>query len=150
MKKEETGATASYRVRRIGTIRTPYKEKAPRQPVEKAEGEFHLVIDPQYVSGLRGLESFRYVYVIYYMHRIQDDVSMMVKSSRAGGKEVGLFASRSPKRPSPIGLSIVQVLKIVDNEILTSGLDAFDGTPLLDIKPYVRNLDCKGAATKKR
>jgi len=60
--------------------------------------------------------------------------------------KVGLFASRSPARPNPIGISIVRVKKITGNEIITSGLDVFDNTPLLDIKPYIKDLDSKNDA----
>ena len=70
-------------------------------------------------------------------------LSMLVIPPWSDGKEIGLFASRSPVRPNPIGVSIVKLLKINKNEIFTSGLDVFDGTPLLDIKPYVKDLDSK-------
>jgi tRNA (Thr-GGU) A37 N-methylase len=68
---------------------------------------------------------------------------MMIQPPWAKGKKVGLFASRSPVRPNPIGLSIVRIKKIIENKIYTSGLDVFDGTPLLDIKPYIKDLDDK-------
>jgi tRNA-Thr(GGU) m(6)t(6)A37 methyltransferase TsaA len=60
-----------------------------------------------------------------------------------GDTKVGLFASRSPVRPNPIGISIVRVKRIINNEIFTSGLDVLDGTPLIDIKPYIKDLDSK-------
>jgi len=132
----------------IGTIRTPFAAEAPNQPSESEEGEFRIVLSPLYAAGLHGLASFRYVYVIYYMDQVQRRVSMIVKPPGAGGREVGLFASRSPVRPNPIGLSVVRLLKIMDNEIYTSGLDVFDGTPLLDIKPYIEGLDFKEDANK--
>jgi tRNA-Thr(GGU) m(6)t(6)A37 methyltransferase TsaA len=71
---------------------------------------------------------------------------MMVSPPWADGKKVGVFASRSPVRPNPIGLSVVRIKNIVENRIYTSGLDAFDGTPLLDIKPYIKDLDSKSDA----
>jgi len=138
----------TFNVKKIGTIRTPYTDSAPYQPVETDEGEFRLVLSFEYTLGLRELASFRYIYVIYYMERVDQEVSMIVRPPWAGGREVGLFASRSPVRPNPIGLSIVRLLKIVNNEVYTSGLDVFDGTPLLDIKPYIRDLDSKGDANK--
>jgi tRNA-Thr(GGU) m(6)t(6)A37 methyltransferase TsaA len=60
--------------------------------------------------------------------------------------EVGVFSSRSPDRPNPIGLSIVRLKKIVENKVYITGIDAFDKTPLLDIKPYMEKLDCKEGA----
>ena len=92
------------------------------------------------------MNSFRYIYVIYYLHRVSRDIEDFVSPPWAGGYEVGLFASRSPARPNPIGLSIVRVKDIVGSEIYTSGLDVYDGTPLLDIKPYIQDLDSKADA----
>jgi len=71
---------------------------------------------------------------------------MRVSPPWAGGKQVGVFASRSPVRPNPVGLSIVRIKKIAGNKIYTSGLDVFDNTPLLDIKPYIKGLDNKDDA----
>jgi tRNA-Thr(GGU) m(6)t(6)A37 methyltransferase TsaA len=140
----ETGETKTvFHMKSIGTIRTPFTAEAPNQPSETEKGEFRIVLSPQYAAGLYGLLSFRYLYVIYYMDRVHGGGSMKVRPPGAGGREVGLFASRSPVRPNPIGLSIVRLLKIVGNEIFTSGLDVFDGTPLLDIKPYIEGLDSK-------
>jgi len=68
---------------------------------------------------------------------------MLVTPPWANGKQVGVFASRSPVRPNSIGISVVLVKRIDNNEIFISGLDAYDGTPLLDIKPYINDLDVK-------
>ncbi len=133
----------SFKFRQIGIIRTPYTDNAPYQPVQEDEGDFYIVVDPQYVNGLHKLVEFRYIYVIYYIHRIERELSMAVSPPWAGGDEIGVFASRSPVRPNPIGLSIVRIKRIVKNKIFTSGLDVFNGTPLLDIKPYVKDLDSK-------
>ncbi|MBW1730104.1 MAG: tRNA (N6-threonylcarbamoyladenosine(37)-N6)-methyltransferase TrmO [Deltaproteobacteria bacterium] len=130
----------------IGTIHTPYMDTAPYQPVEEDKGDFRIVLDPAYQAGLWKLERFRYIYVIYYIHSLTRGPEIHVRPSWAGGVEVGVFASRSPLRPNPIGLSIVRLKKIEENVIYTSGLDVFDGTPLLDIKPYIRDLDSKGDA----
>ena len=134
------------KLKEIGVIRTPYIDKAPYQPVDEDEGEFRIVVDVQYADGLSDLASFRYMYAIYYIDRLTRNPSMIVSPSWTPGTKVGLFASRSPVRPNPIGISIVRIRKIVDNEIFTSGLDVFDGTPLLDIKPYVKDLDSKDDA----
>jgi tRNA (Thr-GGU) A37 N-methylase len=71
---------------------------------------------------------------------------MSVSPSWTPGRNVGLFSSRSPVRPNPLGLSIVEVKRVTGNEVFTSGLDTFDGTPLLDIKPYIKDLDSKDDA----
>jgi tRNA-Thr(GGU) m(6)t(6)A37 methyltransferase TsaA len=137
----------------IGVIRTPYKgDRAPYQALERDEGEARLVLDPEYEPGLKELDKFKYIYVLYYMDRAHRDVSpkglkdMIAHPPWAGGKGVGLFASRSPHRPNAIGLSIVRVREIKGNVVVTSLLDAFDRTPLLDIKPYLAELDAKDDA----
>ena len=130
----------------IGIIHTPYKKYAPYQPVESDKEDFFVEVDKEYEAGLDELSKFRYIYLLYFMDKVNKSLSMKVEPPWAGGKEVGLFASRSPVRPNPIGLSIVQLLKIEGNRLFTTGLDALDGTPLLDIKPYIRELDSKEEA----
>jgi len=127
----------------IGIIQTPYKNSAPYQPVDTDDEEFCIIINHQYTEGLSELGKFHYIYVIYYADRVVRKVEMMVSPPWAEGKEVGIFASRSPVRPNPIGLSVVRIRNINENKIYTSGLDVFDGTPLLDIKPYIKELDNK-------
>lgn len=132
--------------RQIGIIRTPYIDDAPYQPAQDEKGDFCIEVDPQYVHGLRELIKFRYIYVIYYVHRIKQELSMIVSPPWTGGVKVGVFASRSPVRPNPIGVSIVRIKSIKNNRIFTSSLDVFDETPLLDIKPYIKDLDSKSDA----
>jgi tRNA-Thr(GGU) m(6)t(6)A37 methyltransferase TsaA len=136
--------TVSFRP--IGTIHTPYTHSAPYQPVENDSGDFRVIVDTAYADGLQFIEKFSYIYLLYYIDRLERDVAMTVSPPWAEGKEVGLFASRSPVRPNPIGLSIVRLKSVHANELVTSGLDVFDGTPLLDIKPYIRDLDTKADA----
>ncbi len=132
--------------RRIGLIRTPYVSTAPYQPVDDEEGDFRIVLNRKYAAGLAGLEGFRYIYVIYHIDRLTRQLAMMVNPPWTGGGKVGVFASRSPVRPNPIGISVVRIKQIIDNEIAISGIDVFDNTPLLDIKPYVKDLDSKDDA----
>jgi len=89
------------------------------------------------------LEKFKYIYLVFFADRIGREPEMLISPPWAGGKKVGVFASRSPARPNPVGLSIVRIKKITGNKIFTSGLDVFDNTPLLDIKPYIKDLDNK-------
>ncbi len=129
--------------RPIGVIHTPYLEKAPYQPVETDEGDFRVEVFPEYQEGLQDIDSFTYIYLLYYIDRLDREVEMKVEPLWAGEIEVGVFASRSPLRPNPIGLSVVKILNVEGNTITTTGLDVFDGTPLLDIKPYIKDLDSK-------
>ena len=133
----------SIQVRPIGLIRTPYTDTAPYQPLADAEGDFRLILDPEWAGALRDLDRFKYIYVLYWIHRVSRPVDLLALPPWTGGKSVGLFASRSPVRPNPIGLSVVKVLGVEGREVRVSSLDAFDGTPLLDIKPYVKDLDSK-------
>ncbi|MBN1654954.1 MAG: tRNA (N6-threonylcarbamoyladenosine(37)-N6)-methyltransferase TrmO [Deltaproteobacteria bacterium] len=138
--------SAKVELKAIGVIHTPYTTSAPYQPLSDDEGDFRIVIDPRYESGLDRLSAFRYIYVLYFVHRAVRDTAMLVSPPWAGGAKLGVFASRSPVRPNRIGLSVVQVKRIERNIIITTGLDAFDGTPVLDIKPYIKDLDSKSDA----
>jgi tRNA-Thr(GGU) m(6)t(6)A37 methyltransferase TsaA len=77
------------------------------------------------------------------LHRVKRELSEVLSPPWTVGVKVGVFASRSPVRPNPIGISIVRIKGIINNAIFTSGMDVFDGTPLLDIKPYIKDLDTK-------
>jgi len=146
-KKEEKGTEGalSFKFKRIGIIHTPYtnNDNVPYQPVEE-EGNSRIVVEPQFTNGLYKLDKFRYIYLLYYIDQIKEKLSMLIISPPwTNGTDVGVFASRSPVRPNRIGLSIVRIKRIIKNTIFTSGLDVFDGTPLLDIKPYIKDLDAK-------
>ncbi len=142
---EKSEEALNIQLKPIGMIRTPYKERAPYQPIERdiSEGKFRLILLPEYEKGLVELSKFTYIYVLSYLDRAGSVKKMTVSPPWPGGKKVGLFASRSPHRPNSIGISIVKLLRIEGREILTSPLDLFDYTPLLDIKPYFKELDSK-------
>jgi len=128
----------------IGILRTPYHDKAPYQPVVNDTGEFKIILDEKYIEGLKLLETFKYIYVLFSLDKIQvRDNSTTLRPPWTPQMEIGVFASRSPHRPNPIGLSVVQIKKIAKNVIYISGIDAFDGSPVLDIKPYLNLLDAK-------
>ena len=129
----------------IGTIHSPFKnlEGMPIQPVgaKGVEGEIHL--DEKYEEGLKDLEGFSHVVLIYHLHLCKG-YSLQVKPFLDTVKR-GIFATRAPKRPNAIGMSVVCLNKIEGSKIYISNVDVVDGTPLLDIKPYIPNFDkCKG------
>jgi tRNA-Thr(GGU) m(6)t(6)A37 methyltransferase TsaA len=130
-------------LRAIGVIRAPYGSEAPHQPDEDAAGDFRLVLDNTLVEGLEGLERVGYVYVLFYLDRVQGPAALKVRARWTRGEPIGLFACRSPRRPNPIGLSVVRVKEVRGNEVVISPIDALDGTPILDIKPYFRGIDSK-------
>jgi len=127
----------------IGIIQSPYIKSAPYQPLNEDDGEFVLNLDQAYKKGLKDLDSFNYIYVIYYLDKAIRSKELEISPPWENNQQIGVFASRSPNRPNPIGLSVVKIKKIVDNKIFISGIDAFNGTPILDIKPYLDKLDAK-------
>ncbi len=126
----------------IGTIRTPYIDKAPYQPYEDKLSRFEVEVYPEFEAGLNGLDSFRYLMLFFYMDRVKPSDKLMIDVSWAGIR-TGVFSTRSPERPNPIGFSIVKLLGREGNVLRISGIDAFDDTPLIDIKPYLLELDSK-------
>lgn len=93
--------------------------------------------------SLRGLEGFSHVWLLPYFHlNTNKDFRPVIHPPRLKGKTIGVFASRSPHRPSPIGLSLAKLDKIEGSTLHLSGIDLVDGTPILDIKPYVPASDC--------
>ena len=127
----------------IAHIETPFKEKfgVPRQ-AGLVEGEARVVFEPEYrvAEAVRGLEEFDYVWLIWQFHLAErQEWSPTVRPPRLGGnKRVGVFATRSPFRPNPIGLSCVRLLRIEPGPVLVvAGADLVDGTPIYDIKPYI-------------
>ena len=130
----------------IGLVHTPYSDRAPSQPSKGAEGTFYVELFPEMAAGLAGLDAFSHIYIISYLQR-SSGYSLTVAPPWQEGERpqrVGLFASRSPNRPSPLGFTLAQVRRIEGNRIYTGPLDLFDGTPVVDIKPHVRTLDETG------
>ena len=109
-------------------MHTPYYKDGwtPSQPLEREapEGSFKIVLDPDYAEGLRDVASFSHLYILAYLHQQTDEPKLTAHPPWAKGKEVGLFASRSPRRINPIALSIVRVLKVEKqrNLYLSGGL----------------------------
>lgn len=135
-------------MRQIAHIETPFKDKfgVPRQ-AGLVDYEACIVFEPKYrvAEAVRGLEEFEYIWLIWQFHLAEREKwSPTVRPPRLGGnKRVGVFATRSPFRPNPIGLSSVRLLRIDPGPVLVvSGADLVDGTPIYDIKPYVTYADC--------
>lgn len=100
--------------------------------------ESEIALDPALAPSLDGIEGFSHIIVLYWMHESTGDVPVKVHpQGRAELPLAGVFATRSPRRPNPIGLTIVELLERKADLLKVKGLDAFDGTPVLDIKPYL-------------
>jgi tRNA-Thr(GGU) m(6)t(6)A37 methyltransferase TsaA len=124
----------------IGIIHSPFSAKSttPIQP-SRSDSLGQIEVFPEYISGLQDLDGFSHIILIYLFHEAAD-YSLLVKPFLDDNKR-GLFSTRYPSRPNPIGLSVVQLLSVSQNLLQTSGVDVLDGTPLLDIKPYIPEFD---------
>ena len=133
----------SIKYKPIGFIHTPFKEPkgVPIQPVAGEDIEGKVEILPDYIEGLKDLEGFSHIILIYHLH-LSKKPSLLVKPYM-DEKLRGVFATRAPSRPNPIGLSIVRLVKIRGNMVYIKDVDIVDGTPLLDIKPYVPEFDLR-------
>ncbi|MDI6718346.1 MAG: tRNA (N6-threonylcarbamoyladenosine(37)-N6)-methyltransferase TrmO [Methanomicrobiales archaeon] len=125
----------------IGVVHSLYRTRtdAPRQG-RFGDAVSELEIYPEYTEGLHLLERNRYLIVLTWFHLAERHTLRVLPPHRQ--EEHGVFATRSPDRPNPIGISLVKLLGIEKNRIFVQWLDAIDGTPLLDIKPFSRDLDC--------
>ena len=129
----------------IGVFCTPHRdvEGMPIQPRGARDVEGTITIDPRFREGLRDLDGFSHVIVIYHLHEVRGH--RLVVTPFLDTVERGIFATRSPRRPNPIGLSVMELLSIDDGVLRLRGVDVLDGTPVLDLKPYVPDFDAPTA-----
>ena len=125
-----------YEIKEIAKVKSKYKE--PVGPEKMKEHESTIIIKPEYEEGLYAIEKNDYLQIIFYLHKSR---GYTLKGPRRHGKIRGLFASRSPHRPSPLGITTVKLIAREGNKLLVKGLDAIDGTPVVDIKPYSSLMD---------
>ena len=129
----------------IGIIHTPFKspEGTPIQPKGAKGIEGSVELFEEYAQGLNDLDGFSHIHLLYHCH-LSKTYSLNVVPFLDTEKR-GLFSTRAPSRPNPIGLSVVQLLGIENNVLRIMDIDVIDGTPLLDIKPYVPEFDVRKA-----
>jgi len=127
----------------IGIIHTPHRSTkgTPIQPTGAKGVVGTIEIFPQYCAGLADLEGFSHIYILYHFH-LSKKFSLKVKPF-LDDQERGLFATRAPSRPNPIGLSVVRLCGMTKDSLSIEDIDVVDGTPLLDIKPYVPEFDVR-------
>ena len=125
----------------IGCIHSPFTslQGMPIQPWGAADVEGRIEIYPQFRLGLRDLDGFSHVYVLSHLHA-HSGYSLMV-TPFLDTEQRGLFATRAPKRPNPIGLSVLRLKEVAEDGLVVLGVDLLNGTPVLDIKPYVPEFD---------
>ncbi|HRY07552.1 MAG TPA: tRNA (N6-threonylcarbamoyladenosine(37)-N6)-methyltransferase TrmO [Hyphomicrobiaceae bacterium] len=124
----------------IGRIRSAYPTPAdcPKNTLERTEPAI-IEVDPPFDAGLEGIEEFSHLIALYWLDQSRRDLIVQHPSHRPA--PVGVFALRSPVRPNPIGLCVVEVLGRQGNKITIRAIDCADGTPLLDLKPYLASSD---------
>ena len=133
----------SITIKPIGIIKTPFNDLKgmPIQPSGAADIEGTIIINKEYEQGLSDLEGFSHIILLYHFHQSKG-YNLMVTPFMDDQKR-GLFATRAPKRPNPIGLSIVRLIARKGNTLQIQGIDVLNKTPLIDIKPYVPGFDEK-------
>jgi len=130
----------------IGIVRNGTKQ---RPAVGWRNTVSEIVVDSRLTEALDGLEGFSHIIVIYWMHRVSAHGQVPLKVHPGGSQELplmGIFATRSPHRLNPVGATIVRLLECRDNILKVERLDAIDGTPVIDIKPYIPRYDLENEA----
>lgn len=124
----------------IGIIRSPFKtlDGLPRQPSLDGDQAGYAEIFPEFEEGLLGIEKHSHILLMCHLH-LSEEYSLELRPKRGRDRPRGVFASRSPRRPNSIGISMVRLKRVDGNRIYFQGVDLVDGTPLLDIKPPLKD-----------
>jgi tRNA-Thr(GGU) m(6)t(6)A37 methyltransferase TsaA len=142
-KAVELPAQADASVYFIGRIHTPWKRRkdCPKNAREARENGAVCTIelDPRWAEGLKGVETCSHLVVLYWMDQARRDLVIQVPAHYGTGR--GTFSLRSPVRPNPVAMSVVQLVKVEGTRLSVIGLDCLDGTPLIDLKPYFASTD---------
>lgn len=134
-----------FTCRPIGRIRSPFTQcRGMVIQAAFSEAEGMVEVHPDYVAGLDGIEDFSHIFLVYWFHA-SEGYRLRVKPF-LDDVEHGLFAVRHPERPNPIGISVVELLEREGNRLRVRGVDVLDGTPLLDIKPFIPDFDHRDGA----
>ena len=125
----------------IGIIHSPFTkpEGMPIQPIAAKGIKGSIVVNEEYLDGLCDLDGFSHIYLLYHFH-LSKSFHLKIKPF-LDDQQRGVFSTRAPNRPNPIGLSVIKLLKIENNILQIENVDIMDGTPLLDIKPYVHEMN---------
>lgn len=138
----DTSAQSSIALHPIAVVRSPFRTTAgmPIQTIAAADAQAQVQVFPEYVAGLRDIEGFEYLILITHLHQATQKLEVVPFMDT---QSHGVFATRSPARPNRIGLSIVRLVSVQAGLLHIQGNDMLDGTPVLDIKPYVPALDVR-------
>lgn len=137
-------------LKQIATIRSPFcsLKNMPVQPKGAKDTYATIEFKKEFQDGLKDLDGFSHVYLIYYFHKIQEHKLQVIPFNDLTNTPRGVFSTRTPMHPNSIGLSVVKLESVKDNIVTIKGIDILDGTPLLDIKPYIENFDKIDGDTK--
>ena len=127
----------------IAMIRSPFcgLVNMPVQPIGAKEVYATIEFDKVYEEGLKDLDGFSHVYLIYYFHMVKEPKLSVIPFNDKTHTPRGVFSTRTPMHPNRLGLSVVELVSVEGNIVTIKGVDVLDGTPLLDIKPYIENFD---------
>lgn len=128
----------------IGLVHSPYRSREEAPPQGKKETAEIEIFD-EFKEGLKDIEGFSHIHVFYWLHRSTD--RPLIVTTPWDTKAHGVFSTRSPDRPNPIAHSVVELLKVRGRFLKVKGLDAIEGTPVIDLKPYIPKLDSKPDAS---
>jgi tRNA-Thr(GGU) m(6)t(6)A37 methyltransferase TsaA len=139
--RDENSVPAPFNLRTVGVIRSPFVEATgtPIQPCYAQGAEGKVLVDEAYAAALDHIDGFERVWLIYWMDRVTGFKTHVVPYRDT--QNHGLFATRSPCRPNPIGMSVVRLVRREGRVLHVADVDILDGTPVLDIKPYVPDFD---------
>ena len=132
-----------FTLKQIAVIHSPFCDlvNMPVQPKGAREVYASIEFEKEYQEGLKDLDGFSHVYLIYHFHKVKEPKLSVVPFNEKGNTPRGVFATRTPMHPNGMGLSVVELIKVEENIVTIRGVDILDGTPLLDIKPYIENFD---------
>ncbi len=130
-------------MKQIATIKSPFCDlkNMPVQPRGAKDTYATIEFKDEFSEGLKDLDGFSHVYLIYYFHKIDIHKLSVIPFNDKTNTPRGVFSTRTPMHPNSIGLSVVQLISVEKNIVTIRGIDILDGTPLLDIKPYIENFD---------
>ena len=130
-------------IKPIATICSPFCDlvNMPIQPKGAKDSYATIKFEEEYVEGLKDLDGFSHVYIIYYFHKVTQHQLSVIPFNDKTATPRGVFSTRTPMHPNSIGLSVVELVSVEQNIVTIKGVDVLDGTPLLDIKPYIENFD---------
>ncbi len=133
----------TFELKQIATIYSPFSklEGMPVQPKGAKDTFATIEFKEEYAEGLKDLDGFSHVYLIYYFHKVKEPKLSVVPFNDKTHTPRGVFSTRTPMHPNSMGLSVVELVKVENNIVTIKGVDILDGTPLLDIKPYIENFD---------